>query len=110
MILRPEVVLLIAGCMLVTLVPRVLPLLGARRLRLPPLAIAWLGYVPVAVIAALLAGELVLADGRLPATVADPRLLAGMVTLGIAFASRSIMLTVIGGMATFALLSALLAG
>jgi branched-subunit amino acid transport protein len=108
--LRPEIVLLIVGCMLVTLLPRVLPLLGARRLRLPPLAIAWLGYVPVAVIAALLAGELLLADGRLPATLADPRLLAGILTLAIAFGSRSIMLTVIGGMAGFAVLSALLAG
>ncbi len=110
MTLRLEVVLLIAACTLVTLLPRVLPLLGARRLRLPPLAVAWLGYVPVAVIAALLAGEILIAAGGRLATPGEPRLLAGVLTLAVAFATRSIMLTVLGGMASYALLSAMLTG
>lgn len=108
MSVRLEVLLLILGCMIVTQIPRVLPLLAARRLRLPPIAIAWLGYVPVAVIAALFAGEVVIRDGHLPTTWADPRLFAGLVTLIVAFATRSIMLTVVGGMASYALLAALL--
>lgn len=109
MTVRLEILLLILGCVAVTLVPRVAPLLAARRLRLPPLAVAWLGYVPVAVIAALLAGEVLLAEGRLPTQLGEPRLLAGMVTLAIAFGSRSIMATVIGGMASYAALQFLLA-
>lgn len=106
MSVRPEVLLLIVGCMAVTIVPRVLPLLAAHRLRLPPLAVAWLGYVPTAVISALFFKEIVLVDGTLPGTPIEPHLLAGLVSLAIAFATRSIGLTVIGGIAAYAVLKA----
>ena len=48
MSVRPWVLALIVACMAVTILPRVLPLIGAHRIRLPGPVVAWLTYVPVA--------------------------------------------------------------
>jgi len=106
MSVRPEVLLLILGCMGVTIVPRVLPMLAAHRLRPPAVVVAWLGYVPTAVISALFFKEILLVDGTLPGTPVEPHLLAGLASLAVAFATRSIGLTVIGGIAAYAVLKA----
>ena len=110
MSVRPEVLLLILGCLLVTIIPRVLPLVFAGRLRLPPVAEEWLAYVPVAVIAALLVDQILLSGTAPGITWSLPHLVAGGVALAIAGLTRSIAATVIGGVATFALLQALLGG
>jgi len=55
---RPEILALVLGCALVTALPRVLPLVALSRLQLPPWLAGWLRYVPIAVLAALLAIEL----------------------------------------------------
>jgi branched-subunit amino acid transport protein len=100
---RAEVLLLIAACLLVTIIPRVLPLLLAHRLRLPPLAKAWLKCIPAAVISALFFKEIMLADGKL-ALLSAP-FIAGVTALAAAFISRSIALTIVIGVAAFATLS-----
>lgn len=103
MSVRPEVLGLILACAAVTLVPRILPLLLARRFSLPPWFETWLGYVPVAVIGALLVDQVFLtgpADGFL----LDPqRLVAGVVALGVAVFTRSLGYSVIAGVVAFAL-------
>jgi branched-subunit amino acid transport protein len=50
-----EIALLIILMALVTYLPRVLPMLLLSRRTLPRAAVLWLSYVPVAVLAALLA-------------------------------------------------------
>ena|GEM_PF-478285 len=110
MSVRPEVLGLILASMAVTIVPRVLPLLGAHRMRMPGPVAAWLSYVPVAVISALFFNEILLAGGHLPRQPDDPHLLAGVLTLAIAFLSRSIAITVIVGVLLFAGLQAVVAG
>ena len=100
MIVRFEVLLLISLCMLVTIVPRTIPLMLIGRVSLPPLVIAWLRHIPIAVITALLCQELLLQD----AGVNWARLLAGLFALALAFTTRSILGTVILGVAVYALL------
>jgi len=56
--IRPEFLALVLACALVTAVPRVLPLVALSRLQLPRWLAGWLRYVPIAVLAALLAIEL----------------------------------------------------
>lgn len=103
MTVRPEVLGLILACAAVTLVPRILPLLLARKFSLPPWFETWLGYVPVAVIGALLVDQVFLtgpADGFL----FDPqRLVAGAVALGVGILTRSLGYSVVAGMVVFAL-------
>src|SRR5207245_3037398 len=84
---RPEILALVLGCALVTAVPRVLPLVALSRLQLPPWLADWLRYVPLAVLAALLAIELPSAGAAgLPAT---------MVPSAVAAPARGLLATVV---------------
>ncbi|HEY7976345.1 MAG TPA: AzlD domain-containing protein, partial [Ktedonobacterales bacterium] len=59
---------------------------------------------------ALIVPDLVGHNGALVLTLANPRLIAGVVALAVAWRTRSVALTLVVGMAVFWLLSALLPG
>ncbi|HHX75553.1 MAG TPA: AzlD domain-containing protein, partial [Firmicutes bacterium] len=59
-----RLLLIILGCALVTYVPRFLPLYILTRIKIPKVAAVWLRYVPVAVLAALIAPGIATAEGR----------------------------------------------
>ncbi|MFP4642815.1 MAG: AzlD domain-containing protein [Spirochaetales bacterium] len=107
MSVRPEVLLLILGSMAVTIVPRVLPLVLARRFTIPAPLAQWLDYVPVAVIAALLADQLLLAGETAGLAFSAPRIAAGFLALVVGGSTKSVGLTVVVGVGSFALLSLL---
>ena len=94
--IRPEFLALILACAAVTAVPRVLPLLVLTRLRLPQWLLDWLSYVPVAVLACLLALEV--------AGAGMTGLIAAVVALAVAAATRSLLGTVLAGVAVYWLL------
>ena len=98
--LRPEILTLIGLCALVTVIPRTLPLMLIGRLSLPPLVIAWLRHIPIGVITSLLCQELLLEGLHWQ----NDRLVAGLLTLAIAFITRSLLATVILGVAIYMLL------
>ena len=99
---RPEILLVILGAALVTVLPRVLPLVVLSRFELPEGLRSWLAYVPIAILAALLAGELALEQGALAFKWRD--LVAVVPVLGVAAVSRSIIGAVIAGVVVIALL------
>lgn len=94
--IRPEFLGLVLACALVTAVPRVLPLVVLSRLRLPGWLVDWLGYVPVAVLSALLTLELLSVPGAGLAAIA--------LALVVAWVTRSLLATVAVGVAAFWLL------
>ena len=94
--IRPEIALLVLGCALVTALPRVLPLVLLSRFELPALLRQWLGYVPVAVLAALLALELLAGGGNAA--------LAIVPALAVAALSGNLLATVAVGVAAYGLL------
>ena len=104
MSLRMEVLFLILACLLVTLVPRVLPMLAVNRMRLPGWVAGWLSYVPSAVISALFFREILATPAGELRGFLDPHFLAGWTTLALAFLTRNIIATVIAGVALFAVL------
>ena len=91
--IRSEFLTLVLACAAVTAVPRVLPLLVLARLRLPQWLLDWLGYVPVAVLAALLALEV--------SVTGIAGLLATVVALGVAWVTRSLLGTMLAGVAIY---------
>jgi branched-subunit amino acid transport protein len=95
--IRPEFLGLVLACALVTALPRVLPLVVLSRLRLPVWLVDWLGYVPIAVLSALLTLELY----AVPSAAILPALL-------VAWLTRSLLATVAAGVAAFWLLGNLL--
>jgi branched-subunit amino acid transport protein len=64
----------------------------------------WLRYVPPAILAALIAPPLVAPGNRL---TLGPALWAGLVGVGVAWRTRSVLWTILAGMATFWLIQAL---
>ena len=94
--IRPEILALVLACALVTALPRVLPLVVLSRFQLPGIVMDWLRYVPLAVLQALLVIELLAAG------------IAGVIPIAAAFAvalgTRSLLATVIAGVALYWLL------
>ncbi|HEY3315222.1 MAG TPA: AzlD domain-containing protein [Bacillota bacterium] len=89
---------------LVTYLPRMLPLVVLSRFKLPPAVLRWLSFVPVAVLSALLAKELLVAGGGLALPPAHPQVLAAVPTFLVAVYTRSLMGTVVVGIVAMALL------
>ena len=94
--IRPEIALLVLGCALVTALPRVLPLVLLARLELAAPLRQWLGYVPVAVLTALLSLELLGAGSG--------AVLAIIPALMIAALTESLLATVVIGVIAYATL------
>ena len=98
----------IVGMGLVTYLPRLIPLLalsgqaGAQN-RLPPWFTRWLGYVPVAVLAAMLLPSLLVVEGQARLAWDNLYLWAALPTAWIAWKTRSLVGAVLAGVAVVAL-------
>lgn len=90
--------------MVVTSLPRILPLVVLSRITIPPLFLRWLGFIPVAVLSSLLAPELFLREGRLYLSLLNPYLLAAIPCFAVALYSRNLFYTVFTGMAAIVLI------
>ena len=105
----------IVGMGVVTYLPRLLPLLilsrparsgrgeGSTEKTLPTWLTRWLGYVPVAVLAAMLLPSLLLAEGQANLAWDNLYLWAALPTAWIAWKTRSLVGAVLVGMAVVAL-------
>lgn len=90
--------LTIIGMALVTYIPRLLPVYFLSSRSLPPLAVAWLRYVPVAVLAAMLFPSLLAQEGQVVLGPSNVFLWAGLPTLLVAIKTRSLFGSVVVGM------------
>lgn len=90
--------LTILGMMLVTYIPRVLPVWLLSSRPLPRLAVAWLRYVPVAVLAAMLFPAILVHDRRVDLGLDNLFLWAALPTLLVAWKTRSLFGPVLVGM------------
>jgi branched-subunit amino acid transport protein len=92
------VLLTMLGMLLVTYLPRVLPAWFFSEHPLPPLAIAWLRYVPVAVLSAMLLPSLILVRERISLAPDNLFLWAAIPTFYLAWKTRSLFAAVLVGM------------
>jgi len=99
---QQAVFLVMVGMLLVTYLPRLLPLLLFSSRDLPPLVVAWLRYVPAAVLSAMLLPSLVLADNQLNLRVSNIFLWAAIPTFFVALKTKSLFAAVIVGMGVVA--------
>jgi branched-subunit amino acid transport protein len=97
------VLLTLAGMALVTYLPRLVPALFLRSRKLPPFVEAWLKYVPVAVLSALLIPSLLVSNGALNIQWHNWYLWAAIPAGLTAWKTRSMFATVLVGMALVAL-------
>jgi branched-subunit amino acid transport protein len=75
-----------------------------ERWQAPQIVQRALRFVPVAVLTAIIVPELVLRDGVLNTNLLNPRLLAGIVAVLVAWKTKNVILTIVVGMLVFWLL------
>jgi len=90
--------LTILGMLLVTYLPRLLPIWLLSSKSLPPLVVAWLRYVPVAVLAAMLLPSLLIRDTQINFGTKNLFFWAAFPTIFVAWKTRSFFGAVIMGM------------
>lgn len=90
---------------IVTFIPRVLPLILLGNKKLPEKVINWLSFIPAAVLAALLAPTIFLKNGSLFLSLENTALIAFLPTLIIAKITKNIFYTVSGGLIFYILIS-----
>jgi len=89
---------LFAGMGLVTYLPRALPLLYLAHKQLPQWLIDWLGFIPIAVLSALLSPALFTDTADRSFSLGKPELIVAVPTLIFALKTRSLGGTVLVGM------------
>lgn len=94
--------------MLVTYIPRMLPLVVLSRMEIPSLVLKWLSFIPVAVLASLLGPELLLKEGGLNISLDNPFLLAAIPSFLIAAKTKNLFYTVFIGMGCMILVTRIL--
>ncbi len=77
------------------------------RVNVPDIVRRALRFVPPAVLSALVLPDLVMPSGHLDLGIANHRWLAGLVAIIVAWRSRSILLTILAGVAALILLQVL---
>lgn len=93
--MSPWLLFIVIG--LITFSIRYLPIALAGR-DLPPLMLRALRYVPPAVLSAIFVPEIVMPTGTLNLTLANPRIIAGVLAIGVAYFSKNVLLTILVGM------------
>ena len=78
------------------------------KIELPPPLRRALRFVPPAVLTAIIFPELLLHDGSLNISLGNPRLLAGLLAVLVAWRTKNAVLTILVGMAALYLLQAIL--
>ncbi len=106
--IRPEFLSLVLACALVTALPRVLPLAVLSRTTLPAWLLDWLRYVPIAVLAALCAIEVLLPGGTLALSASNPALPAIAAAFLVAAKTRNLLGTVLAGVGSYGVFLAIL--
>lgn len=105
MMIREEVLLIILGSALVTMIPRVMPLMVMSKLNLPSWLLKWLDFVPIAVISALIGQQLFVVNDSISLSENYIELLAAIPTFLIAIKTRSLLITVLSGIVAIIILN-----
>ncbi len=96
------------ACGIATFAMRLSFILGGKWLKLGPNFHSLLRYVPPAVLTALIAPELLIRESAIDISTHNPRFWAGLLAIGAALVTRSVVLTIIVGMGALWLLRWLL--
>jgi branched-subunit amino acid transport protein len=98
-----NIFLMILGMMVVTYLPRLLPVWFLSSRSIPPVLAAWLRYVPVSVMAAMVTPSLVVKEQQIDIGRDNLFLWAAFPTLLVALRTKSLFGSVVVGMVVVAL-------
>lgn len=92
-----QMILLFLGMMVVTYLPRLLPVTILSRFTLPPFILECLEYLPVAILGALLFPTLLIQADQVTISFQNLTLIAGMLTTLVAIITKKLHWTVLAG-------------
>lgn len=98
-----SMLLLMIGCAIVTWLPRVIPFMLVRNVKLPDVILKWLSYIPICILSALVLESLFHSEDKM-VTLDWLNVLAFIPTLIVAIYTKSLFKTVIVGVLTMALI------
>ena len=98
-----DVIWTLLGLTVITVVTRSVFFLSRRELVFPEIVQRGLRYAPLAALMAVVAPEVVMAQGQFNLTWRDPRLWAAAAAMAYFFWRRGLMGTIVSGMAVFGL-------
>lgn len=96
-----SIFLIILGCALVTFIPRVVPFIVVKNIRLPKPFIKWLSFIPLCIFTALIVDSFIIQDEVL-FSIDWIVLIAIFPTLIVALWTKSLSITVIVGVVCMA--------
>ncbi|WP_093725902.1 AzlD domain-containing protein [Terribacillus halophilus] len=97
-----SMLLLIAACSAVTILPRILPFLIIRNLKLPVVIMKWLSYIPICILTALVVSSVLGENG--PLSFDWQAIMILIPTILFAFWTKSLLFTVVVGVVLMAAL------
>ncbi|MET4563024.1 branched-subunit amino acid transport protein [Lysinibacillus parviboronicapiens] len=98
-----SMVWLIIGCALVTWLPRIVPFMFVRSVKLPDVVLKWLSFIPVCILSALVFGNLLDTESTSFVTLDWPVFITFVPTLIIALVTKSLSITVVAGVMIMAM-------
>lgn len=102
--MRIDILLLALGAGLVTLIPRILPLIVLSKIKLPAWVLTWLSFIPITVMTALLAESLFMKNHQLSLLGNPLQLIAIIPSILVAIIFRSLLGSVVVGVLCMMLL------
>jgi len=88
---------LIIGCALVTWLPRIIPFIFVRNVKLPEVVLKWLSFIPICILSALVIENLLDTESGKIVTLNWPVFITFVPTLVIALVTKSLSITVVTG-------------
>lgn len=99
-----DYVILVLMMGLVTYLTRAPFLVFSKKIKMPDLAARSLKYFPVAILSALIFPVILVPEGRLDLTMANPYILSGVITGGIVLVSKNSIAGILSGLVSLAVL------
>jgi branched-subunit amino acid transport protein len=96
--------MLILSMAVLTFLPRYLPFAFAGKVKIPPVVSQALVFVPIAVLTVIVVQSAFIRDGELALNLQNHHMLASLVAFIVAVIFRHMFLTILVGLASFALL------
>ena len=99
-----DIILVIFGAALVTYIPRYFPILLFKDAELPVWFQKWMGYLPISIFAALIATDVFFWGESLELNpLTNSKLLPSLITIFIAYKTKSMIYSILGGVFAIAL-------
>ncbi|WP_146551464.1 AzlD domain-containing protein [Rummeliibacillus sp. SL167] len=98
-----SIIWIIVGCALVTWLPRIVPFIFVRNVKLPEVVLKWLSFIPICILSALVVENLLDTNGSF-VTLDWPVFAAFIPTVIVAIWTKSLSTTVIVGVISMAVI------